>query len=290
MANDWIKMRTWLCKDTRVIGMADYLASERAFMNWLTDPVQVSCKETAYEHVTRNVTVALCVTGLLVTWGTAREQGDRVDDDLVLPFGDKYSIDAITGIECFGDAMEHVGWLTECEDGSLIFPKFFKENESPEEKHKRQNAERQRKHREKQLLKNNVTVTHDSNVTVTHRGEERIEEKSKEEVWKEPHATSLQIVLKHFEKTDFSKEEVETVWRSYEASKINGKWKWGKGFVTDWRNAMHSRLSDRRMDRDAKRPADTPKPKDPVYKSAEEQRAEEVAMKIRFRQEAECKL
>jgi len=77
MAGDWIKMRVWLSRDPRVITMADFLSSERQFMNWLTDPVQQSCKESVYEHVTRNVTVALCVSALLVIWGTAREQGDR---------------------------------------------------------------------------------------------------------------------------------------------------------------------------------------------------------------------
>lgn len=177
MAGDWIKMRVWLSRDPRVIKMADYLAEQRCFMNWLTDPVQQSCKNTAYEHVTRNVTVALCVTGLLVTWGTAREQGDRFGDDLILDHCDKYTFDAITDIECFGEAMEHVGWIEETENGSVIFPKFFKDNESPDEKHKRQNAERQAKHRQKTIENNNVTrnaeVTQISNVTVTPREEKR---------------------------------------------------------------------------------------------------------------------
>lgn len=176
MAGDWIKMRVWLARDPRVIRMADYLAEQRSFMDWLTDPVRQSCKETAYEHVTRNVTVALCVTGLLVTWGTAREQGDREGDDLRLAHCDKYTFDAITDIECFGEAMESVGWLREEEDGCVVFPKFFKDNESPDEKHKRQNAERQARFREKSDAKSNAEVTPVSNVTVTHREEKRREE------------------------------------------------------------------------------------------------------------------
>ena len=78
MAGDWIKMRVWIARDPKVIQMADWIAEQREFMDWLTDPVRHSCNVTAYEHVTRNVTTALCVTGLLVTWGTARERGDRI--------------------------------------------------------------------------------------------------------------------------------------------------------------------------------------------------------------------
>jgi biotin carboxyl carrier protein len=174
MAGDWIKMRVWLCRDPKVIRMADTLAADRDFMLWLTDPVRQSCKDTAYEHVTRNVTVALCVTALLVTWGTAREQGNREEDDLVLSHCDLSTLDAMADLPGFGDAMASVEWASEREDGSLIFPKFFKDNESPDDRHKRQNAQRQAKFRDKQSnASNNVT----DNVTVT--TEKRREEKSK---------------------------------------------------------------------------------------------------------------
>lgn len=179
MAGDWIKMRVWLAKDPRVIRMADTLAEDEYFMRWLTDPVRQSCKQSAYEHVTRNVTVALCVTGLLVTWGSAREQGDRENDDLVLDHADLITLDAMTDTTGFGHAMAAVGWVVEQENGSLRFPKFFKDNESPDEKHKRQNAERQARYREKASPKSNAEVTPISNVTVTPREEKRREEKNK---------------------------------------------------------------------------------------------------------------
>lgn len=176
MANDWIKMRVWLCRDPRVIKMADHLAFQRDFMSWLTDPVQVTCDECAYEHVTRNVTVALCVTGLLVTWGTAREQGDRVGDDLIVKHTDLLTLDYITDIPCFGEAMAKVGWAEELPDGSLLLPNFFLENESPDDRHRRQAAERQARFREKN---SNADVTPLSNVTVTHREEKRREDSKK---------------------------------------------------------------------------------------------------------------
>lgn len=176
MAGDWIKMRVWLSRDPRVIRMADYLAGQRAFMDWLTDPVRKSCEQTAYEHVTRNVTVALCVTSLLVTWGTAREQGDRDGDDLVLKHAGLGTVDAMTDLPCFGAAMAAVEWVVEDGSGALRFPKFFKENESPEDRHKRQAADRQARFREKQSRSGNEEVTQERNVTVTHREEKRREE------------------------------------------------------------------------------------------------------------------
>ena len=171
-------MRVWLSRDPRVIAMADHLAGNRDFMKWLTDPVQQSCRESAYEHVTRNVTVALCVTSLLVTWGTAREQGDRDGDDLVLSHADLNTLDAMTDVPGFGLAMSFVDWAVAEKKGGVRFPKFFKENESPDEKHKRQAAERQARFREKQSRSGNAEVTQLSNVTVTHREEKRREEKN----------------------------------------------------------------------------------------------------------------
>lgn len=176
MAGDWIKMRVWLSRDPRVITMADFLAGDRSFMSWLTDPVQRTCKDNAYEHVTRNVTVALCVSSLLIVWGTAREQGDRENDDLVLTHTRLCTLDAMCDIPSFGDAMAFVGWAIEREDGAVVFPKFFRENESPDERHKRQNAERQARYRDKQSRESNAEDNVIRNVTVT--TEKRREEKS----------------------------------------------------------------------------------------------------------------
>jgi len=168
-------MRVGLDRDPRVIRMADYLAADRAFMDWLTDPVRRTCSASAYEHVTRNVTVALCVTGLLVTWGAAREQGDRVGDDLVIEHCDLDTLSAIANVPSFGDALASVGWAAEGGD-SVMLPKFFKDNESPDDRHKRQAAERQARFRAKQAEESNVT----DNVTVTPREEKRREEEKKE--------------------------------------------------------------------------------------------------------------
>lgn len=153
MAGDWIKMRVWLRRDPKVIRMADTLACLRPFMDWVTDPVRRTCDETVYEHVTSDVTRALCVTGLLEVWGTAREQGDRDGDDLVIDQCDLGTLDDITGVPCFGEAMGAVGWAVERDDGSLVFPKFFADKVSPEQRHRTGAAERQARYRQRQREK-----------------------------------------------------------------------------------------------------------------------------------------
>lgn len=180
MAGDWIKMRVSLAKDPAVIAMADYLAECREFMDWLTDPVRVTCGKSAYEHVTRNVTVAVTVSALLVFWGVANEVGKPDGDDLVMRHATLDSIDEACGVPCFGEAMQFVDWaIAEENDGkrAIRLPKFLINNVPAEDRSRKGNAERQKRFREKQASHGNAesNVTH--NVTVTHREEKKREEK-----------------------------------------------------------------------------------------------------------------
>lgn len=186
MASDWIKMRITLAKDPAVIAMADYLAEQKPFINWLTDPVHKSCQKTAYEHVTRNVTVAVTVSALLAFWGVANEVGKPDGDDLLMRHATLSAVDEVTGIPCFGDAMTYVDWVVqETIQGkpALRLPKFLINNTPAEDRSKRSNAERQRRFREKKgsvdhesNAANDVTSNAPSNVTVTHREDESREE------------------------------------------------------------------------------------------------------------------
>ena len=199
MAGDWIKMRVWLHKDPVVATITDYLAFDRLFMDFLTDPVGRTCKESSYEHITSNITRHLTCSLLRVVWGVAREQGDRDGDDLVLKHCGLTNIDDICGFPSIGEAMDYVGWAieekTEAEKGRLIysvrFPNFFKDNENPHDRHKRQNAEAQARHREKKRrekeeealrkgnknnTESNITDNITSKMTVRHREEKRREE------------------------------------------------------------------------------------------------------------------
>jgi len=193
MAGDWIKMRVWLRRDPRVATMADFIAEQRDFMDWLTDPVRRTCSESAHEHITRDVTRAITVCSLLEIWGVARERGDRVGNDLVIRHCSISSLDDICGVPSIGLAMEYVDWAEQSTEIdakgrsiSLIrLPNFFEEAESPSDKYKRQHAEAQARYRAKKTAESggNVTspehITSDvtRDVTVTHREEKRREEK-----------------------------------------------------------------------------------------------------------------
>lgn len=180
MAGDWIKMRVSLAKDPAVIAMADYLSECREFMDWLTDPVRVTCGESAYEHVTRNVTVAVTVSALLVFWGVANEVGKPDGDDLVMRHATLDSIDEACGVPCFGEAMQFVEWAIQEDSGgkrSIRLPKFLINNVPAEDRSRKGNAERQKRFREKQASPSNAKSNVTDNVTVTHREEKKREEK-----------------------------------------------------------------------------------------------------------------
>lgn len=187
MAGDWIKMRVWLRKDPRVASMADFLAADRNFIGFLTDPTRHTCAN-AYEYITSDVTRAITVVALLEIWGVARERGDRVGDDLILKHCDLSTLDDICGTPSMGEALEYVEWAIQ-EDiqdrkgrpvSSVRFPKFFAENESPEDRYKKQHAEAQARYREKKKAESDISVdvagdiTRD--ITVTPREEKRRED------------------------------------------------------------------------------------------------------------------
>ena len=190
MAGDWIKMRVTLAKDPRVIAMADRLAVNRGFIDWLCDPVRASCNETAYEHVTRNVTVAVTVSALLQVWGIANETGKPEGEDLLLCHTRIDHIDGVCGVPGFGEAMEFVEWAIEevdCGKYRVRLPKFLINNTPAEDRAKKANAERQRRFREKSNAASNGISNVTGNVTVTPREEKRREEKKEQEEQKQEH-------------------------------------------------------------------------------------------------------
>jgi hypothetical protein len=126
----------------------------------------------------------------VTVWGAAYELGDRFGDDLVLTHCDLKTISVIAEIPSFGEAMAHVGWLVPTDDGGVIFPKYFTEQENPHSKHRNAHAERQARYRAKKRAIGDVTrdVTSDARVAqrVTPREEKRREEKKREERNQEP--------------------------------------------------------------------------------------------------------
>lgn len=150
MAGDWIKMRVWLAKDPKVIAIADFLSDHRPFMDWMTNPLRRTCDTSVYEHVTRDVTVRVTVTGLLQTWGVTRTDGHKEGDDLIIDMTDPTALDEIAGFPGLGEALEFVGWAVyDAENHRTIFPKFFLHNASTDELKKQKDAERKRLQRQR---------------------------------------------------------------------------------------------------------------------------------------------
>lgn len=156
MAGDWIRIRVCLIDDPRVIRMTDYLAYERAFMNWLTAPVQIECDDCAYEHITRNALRCVTVTGLIKVWGVANDIGKVSGDDLLLDHTTLDTIDAISGLPCFGAAMQFVGWANESTKNSVTLPNFLSYNDPANSEKRLGNRERQKRFRDKQRGNSNA--------------------------------------------------------------------------------------------------------------------------------------
>ncbi len=171
MQADWIKMRTDLYRDPKVIGMADHLMQSGGH---LARHVSQLCQRDM--TVTRNVTRCAVVGGLVAVWGVLRHRGNRVGDDLLVPNCSDAVLDDIADVPGFGEAMCSVGWAIETEDG-VILPKFFRDLNA--EPIKSTGAERQKRYRER---KRYGDVTRDDNgdvtrpVTVTGEKRERREE------------------------------------------------------------------------------------------------------------------
>jgi hypothetical protein len=172
-----------LPRDPKVITMADFLAQQRPFLSWLTDPVRRHCEASAYEHVTSEVMVMITVTSLLITWGVTRDRGNIDGDDIILRHCTLDAIDVMSGVPCFGAAMGLVGWAVEedCEDGSvrIRFPKFLLDNAPSEDAKRQAHADAQRRYRARKRADDGAAPVINGDITATSRGdtEKRREEK-----------------------------------------------------------------------------------------------------------------
>lgn len=171
MSLDWIRMRSDLYRDPKVIVMADLLLDlDGPLANYIDQNWQRTMT------VTRNVMRNAVVGGLVSVWGVVRVQGVRSDNDLVLKNSHLIVVDDIADMAGFGHAMKHAGWVEEV-GNTLVFPRFFEEYNSEHDDRQRQNNRlRQAKYREKQRNGSNVI----SNDRVTSQSNAR-EEKRREE-------------------------------------------------------------------------------------------------------------
>ena len=164
MLRDWVKMRTDLYRDPKVVLIADRL-NESVFGWSVTE-------NNAGRNVTRNVMRNATVGALVTVWGVMRHAGKRIGDDLVVPKANLAVIDDIADMPGLGESMAFVGWAKVNADG-VVLPAFFAENNvDPSEDRNAKNAERQKRWREKQREKRDVTRNVTDNVTSNTREEE----------------------------------------------------------------------------------------------------------------------
>lgn len=173
MAGDWIKMRTDLYRDPKVIAIANHLLEEDSDLSRYVNH-NAQCDMCVTRNVMRNAVVGALVN----VWGVMRHQGRRDGADLVMCGYAVAVVDDIADIQGFGAAMAAGGWLL-IDDNGLRFPKFFAENNSdPKEDQNAKNAERQRRYREAKKAESNVTRDVTCSAESNARVEKNREEKS----------------------------------------------------------------------------------------------------------------
>jgi len=246
MSSDWIKMRTDLCRDPKVLGLATIMVRPDGPL-----AVFVSQNLQCNMAVTRNVTRNACVGALLSVWGVVRHRGTRLDDDLIVKNALADIIDDIADLPGFGAAMIEVGWLIE-RDFDLVFPGFFNEyNADPKLDQKSKNAERQRRFRNaKRNVTDNVTVTPKSNT------EKRREEKS------------ISLPSKDIGRARFRPPDLEEIKKFWLENTLNGNaeefqsyydsngWRVGKNPMKNWKAAARGWSSRQKQYQGAKHGSD----------------------------------
>lgn len=164
MATEWVQMRSALLRSPKVLIMCRWLDRRRAFMDYLTAPAGLICRERVTEIVTLDTVVAVTISGLLVTWS---EINDAIDPESSSVRGMVLEdIDNITKIPHFGEAMALPGveWVVAKPGGGLIFPHFEQWNIPAKAREKRvlSGAERQANWRARQRLKNGSNASNES--------------------------------------------------------------------------------------------------------------------------------
>ena len=163
MASDWVKMRTDLYRDPKVIIIADIIGDPQGELGRYVDQ-NTRSKMNVTRNVTRNVTVGALVT----LWGTLRHNGKRNGDDLVVAGATLSVVDDIVDLPGFGEALGVVGWAREDED-CIVFPNFYREyNADPAGKSAKSGAERQKEYRKRKAEEAGIgDVTRDEKSDVT---------------------------------------------------------------------------------------------------------------------------
>jgi hypothetical protein len=142
-SDDWIKLRTNLKDDSRVLRMI-----------WsMSDPDSAFHKEVvgSDEDPLPDSLLRVTIIGALsLIWGTVRHQGVALPGgDCLLEGANSFAVDTVTGIAGFGEEMVKVGWCHD-EDEGLVFPEFFSDFNTIPKRTPQTDAEKQKAYRERQ--------------------------------------------------------------------------------------------------------------------------------------------
>jgi hypothetical protein len=195
MAGDWIKMRSAMTTCPKVAAIARALGTSDGLSG-----------------LQRQAMRLLVVGALHTVWSAVNEH----TADGVMSNADPEDIDDIAGIRGFGAAMATVGWLRFDPDAStLTFPNFDQWNTPGKD---RTNAERQRRHRERNgpvTDRNAVTVTERNGDVTALRAVTVTTEKRREEKRREETHTPFGRVCSSETRTHTPTEDIQGIWETF---------------------------------------------------------------------------
>lgn len=160
MAGDWIKMRSALCTNPRVLRIAEIIGESTEIGRRLSTGFNGALDEIVTSDVTRDITLA----SLLRVWSATNEH----TEDGVWRNSTPKTIDSAAGIPGFGEAMVAVGWAVyNEEDGTVTLPNFLENNAPAKHGARTGSAERQARYRARKRLQGDAQsdVTRDATET-----------------------------------------------------------------------------------------------------------------------------
>lgn len=179
---DWIKMRSSLLTNPKVVRMARVLLADSEFMDWLCHGMPVTRDETVTKrHVP--VVTRIVVGALLPTWSAVNDTAGR---DGIVRHAASRDIDETAGVPGFGRALLAVEWLKELPNQQGVQFINFEEHNSPQKERSltaKSPAERQKEYRERKAREaaerdaRNADSDGARDVTVTSQRDDRVEKK-----------------------------------------------------------------------------------------------------------------
>ncbi|HEY8360243.1 MAG TPA: hypothetical protein VIL30_22545, partial [Ramlibacter sp.] len=146
---DWIKMRSSLLTNPKVIRMARVLLQDPEFMEWLCPGRPCASGDAGVTKRDIPVVTRVVVGALLPTWSAVNDTAAR---DGIVRHATSQDIDDSAGVPGFGKALMAVEWLEELPDGDGVRFVNFEEHNSPQKERSltaKSGAERTKEYRDR---------------------------------------------------------------------------------------------------------------------------------------------